>query len=78
MGLNMCPTYVIVYGTHVWDTHIMPFSNKYPNLGETVRMRIPHAISSHITMLLDEYERIADKHGTIYLNTIMDRIENGV
>jgi len=64
----------------IWDTHmghtVMPFSNKYPNLGETVRMRIPHAISSHITMLLDEYERIADKHGPQYLNTIMDRIEN--
>ncbi len=56
----------------------MPFSNKYPNLGETVRMRIPHAISSHITMILDEYERIADKHGPQYLNQIMDKIERGL
>ena len=56
----------------------MPFSNKYPNLGETTRMRVPHAIGSHITMVLDEYERIASKHGPQYLNTIMDRIEKGL
>ena len=29
-------------------------------------------------MILDEYERIADKHGPQYLNTIMDKIEKGL
>ena len=33
---------------------------------------------SEILQILDEYERIADKHGPQYLNTIMDKIERGL
>ena len=57
---------------------VMPFSSKFPNLGKTVKTRIPESCYHHVITLLDEYERIAEKHGRAYLEQIQDKIEKGL
>ena len=65
-------------GTKQWDKVSMTYYLKYPHLGDTVRVRIPRDCKSHIELLFEEYERIAEKHGRAYLEQIQDRIEKGL
>ena len=66
----------------MWSTcvgHIvMPFSSKFPNLGKTVKTRIPESCYHHIILLLDEYERIAEAKGTIFLEQMQGRLEESL
>ena len=43
-----------------------------------MRVRIPRDCKSHIELLFEEYERIAEKHGRAYLEQIQDKIEKGL
>ena len=65
------------YNTHVGHI-VMPFSSKFPNLGKTVKTRIPESCYHHIILLLDEYERIAEAKGTIFLEQMQGRLEESL
>jgi len=64
----------------MWSTcvgHIvMPFSSKFPNLGKTVKTRIPESCYHHVITLLDEYERIAEVKGTLFLSRMQGNLED--
>jgi len=56
----------------------MPFTNKYPHLGHTERMRIPRVYVSHIENVLQHYDRLCGTHGIEFVNKIQDKIEDGL
>ena len=56
----------------------MPFSNKYPHMGHTERMRIPQICVSHIEKVLDHYERLCGTHGVEFVYKLQDKIEDGL
>ena len=56
----------------------MPFSNKYPHMGHTERMRIPRVSVSHIENVLAHYERLCGTHGVEFVLKIQDKIEDGL
>jgi len=56
----------------------MPFSNKYPHMGHTERMRIPQNCVSHIGNVLGHYERLCGTHGIEFVYKIQEKIEAGL
>ena len=56
----------------------MPYSKKYPTLGNTIKMRIPESCSAHVTMIVDEYERIAQTKGIDFLDSMQRRLEDSL
>ena len=56
----------------------MTFVNKYPNLGKTIKMRLPAAYEQHFYLIADEYERIAEAKGTIFLEQMQGRLEESL
>jgi hypothetical protein len=56
----------------------MPFTNKYPHMGHTERVRIPQNCVSHIETVLLHYDRICGTHGIEYLRNLQDKIEQGL
>jgi hypothetical protein len=62
------------YGTH----RFMPFSNKFPHMGHTERMRIPQICVSHIENVLGHYERLCGTHGEEFVIRLQDKIEEGL
>ena len=61
-------------GTH----RFMPFTNKFPHMGHTERMRIPQICVSHIEKLLEEYERLCGTHSIEFVYTIQEKVEDGL
>ena len=74
----LCGAYVLDYVEHICDPYIMPFSSKYANLGKTIKTRIPESCYHHVIYILDEYERIAELKGTIYLEQMQGRLEESL
>ena len=56
----------------------MPFSNKFPHMGHTERMRIPQICVSHIENVLSHYERLCGTHGVEFVYKIQEKIEDGL
>jgi hypothetical protein len=56
----------------------MKFSNKYPNLGNTERIRVPTILVSHVESLLEEYNRISGNHNIEFLARVQTRILEGL
>ena len=56
----------------------MTFVNKYPNLGKTIKMRLPAAYEQHFYLIADEYERIAKETGRELLSQMQGRLEDSL
>ena len=56
----------------------MPFTSKYPHLGHTERIRIPHILHSHVGHMMAEFERICETHDEAYVLHIADKIIEGL
>ena len=69
---HMSYTNYSVCGPH----KLMPYSKKYPTLGNTIKMRFPESCSKHLNMIVDEYERIAKVKGVEFLDHIQRRLED--
>ena len=54
----------------------MPYPAKYPNLGSTVKVRIPKNCVSHIEYVLDHYEALAGKKGMGFVDKIQKNLED--
>ena len=54
----------------------MPYPPKYPNLGSTVKVRIPKNCVSHIEYVLDHYEALAGKKGMEFVDKIQKNLED--
>ena len=70
----MCPIYIILYGTH----KKMPFTNNYPHMGHTERIRIPNNCVSHIKRILEHYDRLYGTHNEEFVHNIQNKIEDGL
>ena len=56
----------------------MPFSSKYPHLGHTEPLRVPHILHSHVLHMLSELERVCVTHDEDYVLHIADKIIKGL
>tara|TARA_B100001564_G_scaffold231217_1_gene195297 strand:+ start:294 stop:476 length:183 start_codon:yes stop_codon:yes gene_type:complete len=56
----------------------MPYSKKYPTLGNTIKMRFPQSCSDHLHMIVEEYERIAKTKGVDFLDNMQRRLEDSL
>ena len=62
----------------MFSCKVMPFSSKYPKLGKTKIMRLPHSCEHHFHMIADEYERIAQTKGIEFLDGMQRRLEDSL
>ena len=56
----------------------MPFSSKYPSLGPTSPLRIPHILHSHVLHIVAECERLCVTHDEDYVLHILDKVTEGL
>ena len=56
----------------------MPFQHNYPHLGDTIRVRVPHAIFPHVSHMLSQFDRIASVSGIERVSHIADKIIEGL
>ena len=56
----------------------MPFSSKYPSLGHTSPLRIPHILHSHVLHIVAECERLCVTHDEDYVLHILDKVTEGL
>ena len=56
----------------------MPFVTKFPHLGHTAPLRIPHALHTHALRITTETERICGTHDVNYALHILDKVIEGL
>ena len=54
----------------------MPFPPKYPNLGSTVKVRVPKNCVAHIEYVLDNYEQLAGRKGMEFVERVQANLED--
>ena len=69
---------MIYYVGHTCGTHRMPFTNKYPHMGHTDRVRIPHTIVTHVGHIVIECERLCGTHDEEYVLHVLDKVIKGL
>ena len=56
----------------------MPFTNKYPHMGHTERVRLPQLIITHVGHIAQECDRICGTHDEDYVLHILDKVVEGL
>jgi hypothetical protein len=56
----------------------MAAKQKYPNLGKTIKIRVPESYVPHIEYLMANYDRITENHDEDYLSKVILNIEKGL
>ena len=56
----------------------MPFTTKYPALGNTTPLRVPHVLHTHMGQIADECERLCVTHDVTYALHILDKVIEGL
>ena len=57
---------------------IMPFTKAYPHLGHTVRIRIPESISTYVSQIVSECDRVCGTDGEERVLHILEKIIEGL
>ncbi len=54
----------------------MPYTSKFPSLGDTNTVRVPKMCKEHFLYLCNEYDRISESHGEEYAKKVMKLLES--
>ena len=59
-------------------TQSMPFTTKYPKLGNTLPLRVPYALHTYVLRIAEESERLCVTHSEDYALRILDKVIEGL